>query len=466
MPSSGNFNFNGIVFPDRRVQPAFWEVKRVYQHVDFDLVDSDDGTLHISNNYDFIDLSEFELRWEITADGRSVQDGVLAGLDVPPESERTVALNYSLLPFQPGPEYHLNLRLVAPDARGLLPAEHAYAEAQFKLPLDHEAFAPQLANAALSVDESEKDYLIQGDTVTVGINKSSGLLSSIARSGQELLLSPLTPNFWRAPTDNDFGNYMPEWAAVWEQAGRNRTLRSLEVLAQEESKVVVVADFTFADAEGEEVGEWRATYTVFGDGRIAVDNRFERADKLPVLPRVGMNVELLRALDNVEWFGRGPFENYVDRKLAADVGRYRNQVADHYVPYMRPQENGYKTDVRWLSLDDGADTGLLVIADDLIGFSVHHNRMADFIPPVKISITDEDGPGARDNAARVNMHVNDIVPRDLVSLNIDYDQMGVGGDDSWGRRTLQQYSLTASSYSYSFTLLPYAPSQLDQLINR
>jgi len=178
------------------------------------------------------------------------------------------------------------------------------------------------------------------------------------------------------------------------------------------------------------------------------------------MPRVGMNVEVIRSLDQVEWFGRGPHENYSDRKESANVGRYRNTVADHYVPYMRPQENGYKTEVRWLSLSN-ADSGLLVVADDLISFGVSHNRLLDFVPPVKIAITSEDGDGARNNDERVNVHVNDVLPRDLISLDIDFGQMGVGGDDSWGKRTLQQYSLNDSSYHYGFSLIPYRNGERD-----
>jgi len=134
---------------------------------------------------------------------------------------------------------------------------------------------------------------------------------------------------------------------------------------------------------------------------------------------------------------------------------------------MRPQENGYKTDVRWLSLSDQSK-GLLVVADELISFGVHNNRLSDFVPPVKIAITSEDGPGARNNEERVNIHVSDIKPRDLVSLDIDFGQMGVGGDDSWGKRTLQKYSLNEKSYRYGFTLLPYTVSKdrLDQLVAR
>ena len=150
--------------------------------------------------------------------------------------------------------------------------------------------------------------------------------------------------------------------------------------------------------------------------------------------------------------GRGPFENYRDRKSAANVGLYSNTVADHYVPYVRPQENGYKTDTRWFSLSDDNNQGLLVEAEKTLGFSVHHNLQKDFIPPVKIAITSEDGPGARDNKKRVNVHVNDIKPRDLISVNIDFGQMGVGGDDSWGKHTLRRYSLTENQYQYAFWL--------------
>ena len=468
VPSSGNFNFNGILFPDRRVQPAYWEVKRVYQYVDFELLDAASGILQIRNNYDFTDLAEFELHWEIVADGRSLQSGVVNDLDIGAERAGTVDLNYSLESMQSGPEHHLNLRLIAPDARGLLPAGHSYAEVQFALPGDPGVYDIGAEGGVLTVMDSAASIEVRGEEFTAAFGREHGLLDSLLWAGQELLLTPLAPIFWRAPTDNDFGNYMQDWAAVWEQASRNRSLVSLELVDESSEKIVVEASYSFADDSGAEVARWHSTYAVFADGRIEIDNHFERNDGLPVLPRVGMNVELIRALENVEWFGRGPFENYSDRKLAASVGRYGNTVADHYVPYLRPQENGYKTDVRWLSLSDGAETGLLVIADELLGFSVHHNRMSDFIPPVKVAITSEDGPGARENDQRVNVHVNDVVPRDIVSLNIDYAQMGVGGDDSWGKRTLQKYSLNDMSYRYGFTLLPYTPADegLDRVVRR
>ncbi len=468
VPSSGNFNFNGIVFPYRRIQPAYHEVKRVYQYVDFALADLTGGELRIRNHYDFVDLADFELHWQITADGVRVQDGVVRGPAIAAESEGSVRLDYKIGELRAGPEHHLNIELIAAEPRGLLPANHVYASEQFLITSRAAPFTSRSDGRRLTLLETDDAFVIRRDGFAASVSKRSGFLSSIAWSGRELLQKPLQPNFWRAPTDNDFGNYMHEWAAVWQQASRNLVLSGpLEASRGPNGTVIVNAAYNALADNLEPVASWQAIYTFHPSGAIAVDNTVEREDGLPVMPRVGMNVELVRSLDQVEWFGRGPFENYADRKLAAHVGRYRNTVADHYTPYLRPQENGYKTDVRWLSLS-GDDLALLVTTDELLSFGVHHNRLSDFVPPVKIAITSEDGPAARDNADRVNMHVNDIRPRDLVSLDIDNGQMGVGGDDSWGKRTLMRYSLTGKTYRYGFTLQPYTPGdgRLERLIRR
>ena len=466
VPSSGNFNFNGILFPDRRVQPAYWEVKRVYQYVDFELRDAGQGTLLVRNNYDFTNLSDFVLRWEVLADGRRVQQGVVRDLDIAAEGENQVTLQYDMGSLRKGPEYHLNVALVSSKPRGLLPADHVYATKQFDLQAEPGSYAMVRGTRPTVTNESDS-VEVRGNEYVARIDRDTGLLSSLAYRGRELLLAPLKPNLWRAPTDNDFGNYMQDWAAVWEQASRNIMLASLEVDDQDEF-VEVTARYSLRDAADEEVANWRTTFTFDSYGYIHVNNEFARGHDSPVVPRIGMNVEILRELDDVEWFGRGPFENYWDRKLAAQVGRYSNVVADHYVPYMRPQENGYKTDTRWVSLSDRAESGLLVLAPGLISFGVHHNRLEDFVPPVKIAITSEDGPGAQNNDARVNVHVSDVVPGDFVSFDIDLGQMGVGGDDSWGKRTFSKYSFIESTYSYSFILRPFKPEpgSLDSLVKR
>jgi beta-galactosidase len=456
VPSSGNFNFNGVVFPDRRVQPAYWEVKRVYQHVDFRLRDEKTGELEIANRYSFLSLDGFEIQWELTEDGREIAFGTINNPGLAAGGSSTFRLWGNAHEKIAGAEYFLNVRLVSPEPWGLLPANHVYAHAQF--PLANSLQQPALQTRAvgqLSLSDNESSLSVSGDAFSVDFSRETGLLSSLVFDGRELMLTPLAPNFWRAPTDNDFGNYMQDWAADWREATRNRSLESLQTASGENGAVLITAEYAFSNDEGQPVANWKSVFTIQPSGEIHVSNQFVKEEGMPVVPRIGMNVELIRELDQVAWFGRGPFENYSDRNLAAEVGLYRNQVEDHYVPYMRPQENGYKTDVRWLHLHDGQSLGIRVRADELLSFSVHHNRLEDFVPPAKIAITSEDGPGARDNEERVNIHVNDIVPRDLVSLDIDYGQMGVGGDDSWGKRTLQKYTLNRKKYSYGFTIEPF-----------
>jgi beta-galactosidase len=454
VPSSGNFCLNGIVFPDRDVQPAFWEVKRVYQHVKFEALSLDRGLIRVDNQYDFISLDGFELRWKLLGNGAVVKSGVVDSLTIEPETAGVVDLGYRLPELEKGVEYHLNLDLVGVNARGVLPANHSYAQSQFEIfNAESQPVITQRAGGRPAVHVSSDILEVTVGTFSVRFDQGTGLLSQVEIAGKRQLISPLTPNLWRAPTDNDFGNYMIDWAKVWKESDQNRQLSSLEVISQDVESVTVRAVYGFNNAVGQQVASWQADFQIFAGGDIKVENHFEKVPGQPELPRLGMNLQIPKAMDQVEWLGRGPFENYRDRKLAAQVGRYKNTVGDHYVPYIRPQENGYKTDVRWLSLQDTQQgAGLLVQAESTLGFSVHHNIQSDFIPPVKIAITSEDGAGARENTERVNVHVNDIKPRNLVSVNIDYGQMGIGGDDSWGKKTLRTYSLADTSYEYTFWL--------------
>ena len=337
VPSSGNFNLNGILFSDRSVQPAYWEVKRVYQYVQFEAVNLQRGHIRVANRYHFTGLDEFELHWTIASDGIAVDEGVFLGLAIAPGTDRVLELPLDIASLDPGPEHHLNLELLVPRARGLLPAGHVFAEAQFPLPGPTTGFAHRTSDPQpVSLHSTPAMFLISVGDTSYGIDRNTALLRSVRVAGRERLLAPLKPNFWRAPTDNDLGNDMPRWAAVWEQAGRNVQLAELEVVRADTDGATLRGRFEIMDEGRSTLGSWTVTYAVDASGGLTVTNDFVRAEGLPALPRLGMNVELVRALDQVEWFGRGPFENYADRKLAARVGRYRNTVADHYVPYGRP----------------------------------------------------------------------------------------------------------------------------------
>jgi len=433
--------------------------------VDFDLRNPVNGELVVHNRYNFISLDGFILQWRLLENGRAVQNGSVEELSAGPGRSQLLRLWENALQLIAGREYFLDLHLVSPEPRDLLPAGHEYARAQFPLPsieVADDEDAGKHRKVAVKLRQTKGQLALEGKAFSYRFDLQSGLLSSIEIDGRELMLQPLAPNFWRAPTDNDFGNYMQDWAAVWEQAGANRSLDAFDYEQHENGAVEIIADYVFADDDGRRLGRWQARYSMRETGELHVMNHFERADGLPVMPRVGMNMELRDSLDTVTWYGRGPHENYRDRKLSAHVGVHTRPVADLYVPYMRPQENGYRTDVRELALysQQRDSSGLSITADSTIGFSAHNNRMVDFIPPVKIAITSEDGPGARENTERVNIHVNDVKPRKLLSVNLDYGQMGVGGDDSWGKRTLQAYSLNELSFQYGFTIAPGSLSRL------
>ena len=454
VPSSGNFCLNGIIFPDREVQPAYWEVKKVYQHVKFELISAERGLIKVQNNYSFIDLEEFLLNWVLTADGKDIKSGTIKKLSIEPESSGVIQLENLFPSMSSGVDYHLNLTLVGSKGNGLLDEGHIYAQEQFEIfnPLPRPIIEAR-NDGSLSVEETNKHVKVESRNFTAIFDKGTGLLSEIYHAGRSLLVSPLEPNLWRAPTDNDFGNYMHDWGKVWSQSAKNRVLNSLNVINDSSEQVEISVQYTFTDSNNEIAANWESIFDIYPGGDIRVRNHLQKMPGLPELPRVGMNMQLVKNYDHVEWFGRGPFENYRDRKTAAMIGRYKNKVVDHYVPYIRPQENGYKTDNRWFSLrEEDEGQGIYVVAEELLGFSVHHNLQEDFIPRVKIAITSEDGEGAQDNPDRVNVHVNDINPKDLVSVNIDYDQMGVGGDDSWGKKTLRKYSLSESEYQYGFWL--------------
>jgi len=451
--SSGNFNLNGLVFPDRRPQPALEEVKRVYQHIGFDQLDANDATLVIHNKYNFINLAEFELHWQLQRNGESVQSGIYSQLDIAPGQKKLIDLGYTLPSDTDSNQYQLTLRAVAPKARGLLPAGHEYALMQFEISNPTLLHKPSDESTDIKISSTDDQHIFSGKDFAVHFDAKNGDLTQYMLAGEQLLLEPLTKNLWRAPTDNDFGNYMIDWAEVWAFADQRKKLTRFDISEGEDGESQVFTQIEYTDAEGLPLATWLTTYSIYASGEVHVENTFQRRDGSPNLPRLGMRTTLPESFSQVSWYGHGPHENYSDRRLSAPLAVYQNKVSDHYVPYVRPQENGYKTGARWFSLSNNQHT-IRFVGDQPLGFSTLNNPQEDFIPPVKIAITSEDGEGARDNDKRVNVHVSDIKPKALVAVSIDLGQMGVGGDDSWGKHTFQSYSLNTQNYKYGFWIVP------------
>ncbi len=446
--TDGNFCCNGLVDPDRGVKPSLLEVKKVYQYIGFRPVNLATGEIAIVNKYAFRNLSDFDISWEVTGDGKVISSGTLPPVTAAPGEVVHVRPEFSI-DQQPGSEYFLTFRANQRETKGVLPAGWEAAAEQFALPYSLEPILhPSDKLPKVTVGENETTVTISGEGFTIAFDKSTGILTSYKIGDAEFLKLGPIPDFWRAPTDNDFGNGLDKRSRVWRKAGETRKIAAVKVMHRG-SVARVTLDFDLVNETQEAIATYQSAYTVYGSGEIRVDNHFKMTrEGLPEIVRMGMNLIMPRHYDQITWLGRGPQENYQDRRTGAFVGLYKMPVAETGYPYVRPQENGNRTDIRWAAITDTTGNGLLFKGLPLLEVTAHHQIMEDFESPVKTVGRYVDGEKV------VNRHINDVKPREFTSVNIDFKQMGVGGDNSWGAWTHAQYRLTAKEYHYSFIMRP------------
>jgi len=437
-PSDGNFCINGLVFPDRKPHPSLWEVKKVYQYIKVKPIDLKTGKIEVFNKYDFINLNTADINWTIMGDDKKIAEGKLPLLDIAPHNSKIINLNIPEIQPSPGVEYFLNISFTTRHKTSLIPKDHEVAWEQFKLPFYQPPVKVDLAKLPkLTLSTIEKFAQINGQNFTVIIDKKTGEITSLVYDGTEFIKTGPEPNFWRAPTDNDFGNRMPTRCRVWREAGAKRTVDKVTIKQINAQEIQVDVDSTLPAGNS----KYYTTYIIFGSGDIIIKNRFVPGSAdLPEIPRFGMKMTLPDEFDYISWYGRGPHENYWDRKTGAAIGIYKGTVMEQYHPYIRPQENGNKTDVRWVALTNNKGMGLLAVGMPLLSISAHHFIIEDFDPGLE----------------KRQRHTIDLKRRDLVTLNLDYKQMGVGGDNSWGARPHDEYTLHVKEYSYSFRLRPFS----------
>jgi beta-galactosidase len=449
IPSDGNFCLNGLVWPDRTPHPGLSEVNKVYQYIGFEAVNLAGGIINIRNKYDFTDLSEFNFEWEVVADGVTIQSGKLSMPDLKPKNSRQVSLPLNKIDPAPGTEYFLNIRALRSDEWNSVPEDHVYASAQFKLPAEGKPEIVKHEELELLQTKTTGSKLeTSGSNLKIVFDLGTGRMESFNYMGKEIIKKGPEPDFWRPPTDNDYGYNMDKKLGIWKKAGERIKVTKANISQPDPGKVVVSFNYDIPGPDGSKIGGYATSYTIYGSGDLIVKNQFSKiSGEIPEIPRMGMQMQLPEEFTNLKWFGRGPHENYSDRKTSAYVDVYESTVADQYVPYIRPQENGYKTDTRWLTLTDDSGNGILFTGNPLICFAALNNIHDDFESPGKLSLYRKDAKSA-------NTHTIDVKPRDLVNLNIDLGQMGVGGDDSWGAIIHPQYRLSAMKYEYSFRMKP------------
>jgi beta-galactosidase len=458
VPSDGNFCCNGLINPNRTIKPALLEVRKVYQHIRFKAVDLSKGEIEIFNQYFFTDLNEFAFACEIIADGQILKQGVLEDIQLAPQQRTTIKLDITA-EIAPNTEYFLTIKAKNKTQKGILSAGTLLAYEQFALPVYKKA-TPDNQPIAQKMEYTENDSLItiEGKSFKLVFDKKNATLKSYDFEGKSLISSGPVPDFWRAPTDNDFGNRLYIRSKVWRKAGERKSVQSAK-LTKSGDRLGIDFRFDLLDEEQKAIAAYTSVYTVSPDGVVQMDNQFKMTQEgLPEIIRFGMNLVLPREFDQISWFGRGPQESYEDRKTGALVGLYSGAVADQYVAYIRPQENGNKTDVRWAAITNKDGYGLQFAGLPLIAVTAHHQTMEDFesLAPTYGQL--------REGEVRNNRHLSDVVPQDLTSVHIDYGQMGVGGDNSWGALTHKEYRLTEKAYRYSFKIAPLKPGE--NLVNK
>jgi beta-galactosidase len=433
VPSDNNFCDNGLISADRRPHPTLFEVKKVYQNIKFRSLDLMSGQFEVRNNFIFTNLDKFDFDYAIEENGIPVLNEKLPVIHLEPGASLSVSIDLSGFTFKANCEYFITFRAHQRETEGVVPAGHVVAYEQFQLPFQILAPAAKI-EGELNYATDHKKTLITGGTFSIAFD-SLGWLCSYKIKNREMVKFPLRPNFWRAPIDNDYGNDMPKRLSVWKEAGGKMNLISMTARQISPGMVEVSSLYDIPGVSG----NWASVYTLFADGRIEVSNKFSVREKsLPEIPRIGMIWRLDPKLSRMDYYGRGPWENYQDRNSSAMVSRYSEKVADQEFLYVRPQENNNRTDVRWFSLTDDSGTGLLIAGKPVFSASAHNYGIEDI----------------DDGEKKDQRHINDILPRDFIEWNIDYKQMGVGGDDSWGALPLDKYRLFPGEYSYGFVIVP------------
>jgi beta-galactosidase len=433
VPSDGNFLCNGLVFPDRTPHPALEEVAKVYQPVKFRQVEKRGGFFfEVFNGHFFTDIEEYQIEWIWKENGLPVATGILEPFTLGPQQRKEFRVDLPKM-ANDSAEYHVEFR-AAPLNPPALYAPPSREEFEIRPPRPQQ---PLIAAAGrVKALRNKREVIVKGEAFEARFDARAGLLTHYSYRGDTLLKGPITPNFWRAPNDNDFGNGHQKRTAVWKKASAERELKKMKVSSSKGMTNVLVTHRLPAVG-----GSVSALYRFNGAGEIWVEAQLEARDTtLPEIPRIGFSMRMPEGYEQVRWFGRGPHENYWDRKTSAFTGVYHATVDELYVPYVRPQENGLRTDVRWVRFLNESNKGLEIAGHPFVCFSAHHYTVEDF-----------DAGEARTG------HTCDLKRRPEVYINLDYRQMGVGGNDSWGATPLPQYMLRPGGYEWRFVIRPLLP---------
>lgn len=444
-PSDNNFNCNGIIGPDRQMNPHAYEVAYQYQNIWAKMVNAETGEVSVHNENFFRDLSNYALAWSLEEDGVETQNGTIADLDVPAQQTKNFTIPYDKSKIK-GKEVFLNIDFRLKEAEPLLTAGQVMAYAQL----------PVVTKQACSGDCSKmlaqghgkkkmklaakKDNVVAVTTpnLTFKIDRSTGLISEYAYNGKSLLGEggTLKPNFWRAPTDNDMGAGLQKKFKAWKNPQMN--LKNIDVKKDKKTNsVTILTSFDMPEVQG----QMDITYVVFANtGAVKVTEDFKATEgaKVSDMFRFGMLMQMPYTMEKSNYYGRGPIENYSDRKDCMRIGVYTDDADNQYFPYIRPQESGTKSDIRWWKQTDATGLGLQVKS----------------CTPFYASAIHFDTEELDDGDDKEQRHSFDLKKSKFTNLFLDSAHMGVGGENSWGAWPLEKYRVHYGNKTFTFTLIP------------
>ncbi len=438
MVNSGAFCLNGVVNPDRVPNPHAYELRKVYDNIDIRLREGRYNEFYIRNKNAFTPLSAFDVSWILTKDGKVIESGVILDeVNAGDEELCRLAFNEEITNHH---DYLVTFSVKQPQSVGLLPANYEVAAEQIQLSNKRVVDYTPLASSAVVLNHTEDQIELRGEDFCYSINRSTGRISSIKVAEEEFLVSDSEYDFHRVPVDNDGWD---KGAKYWRDAHKRTSLIEITATQKSVGEVVIVAkSYVDADQKSRRNAHFTTTYTIYGDGTIEVDNSFipisYHAEQAVALPRLGERYIIRGDLSHTSWYGRGPWENYADRKSSAFVGEYQMPTEELSSQYIRPQACGYRTDTRTLSLSNNKGVELNVIGKTPFCFEATHYPKENYI---------KDDKKIRNTV--------DLKRDDNLYLNIDYAQKGVGGDNSWGNPVHIEYQILLRPYNYGYYIIPW-----------
>jgi beta-galactosidase len=443
LPTDGNFLNNGLVDPYRKAHPHLSEVKKVYEPIQFFY--RSNGVATIENKNFFDDLSNTEIVWKLLVDGVVQHKENIGTKTVAPLKKKEFIVS---LPekFRPGVEVILELQLFQKTSKHGIPGGHEIAWDQFVLQPGNRIDDDLLLSNNLELRRTNASYEIRNEKFKLVIDSLTGNITKWEFNGETITTHPVKPHFWRPPTDNDLGNGMTDWAKIWQIATYDFEPQLIQKPKRSNNKYTFTVHYKLPD----NVAFAQAEFDIYPNGILEVRFQFKPLiEGLPNLPRLGINMTLPDKFKNVSWYGRGPDESYWDRKSGDKIGRYSGPVNAQFHRYSRPQETGNKSDVRWFEIHSKALTLRVKSKNGLFNASAwpFDLQELDFK-------SEEAGQSASGLVPVTKKHGADIRIKEIVQMNIDHLQMGVGGDTSWGRLVHEEYTIKPMSYTFSFSIQP------------